>query len=111
MLAAHLDSAVTAAEAGLVGMPAARTRTLLQGLEEQLDAAGTPALAALGTQFATLRTQLGATPVDSAQVGRTMTELSARIDAAVTSAPADVQAQLRRLGSALRAEGQRLSPR
>ena len=108
MLAMHLDSVVTAAETGFAGMPSARAGTLLQSLETQL--ASAPGLADLGPEFATLRTQLATTPLDSAQVGRTMTSLSTRISAAVPAAPADVQDRLRRLGTALAAEGRRLSP-
>ena len=110
MLSARLDSVIAEAESGLATMEPAQAATLLGSIATELDAAGDTTLAAIATDLRAVRTQLGATPLDSAQVGRSLTAASDRLETAAAGRTGDAQAKLSRLATVLERSARRYAP-
>lgn len=110
MLSARLDSVIAEAESGLATMEPAQAATLLGSIATELDAASDTTLAAIATDLRAVRTQLTATPLDSAQVGRSLTAASDRLETAAAGRTGDAQAKLSRLATVLERSARRYAP-
>jgi hypothetical protein len=110
MLVAQVDSVIAAAEAGLTSMEPAQAATLLGSIATQLDGANDPALSSIATDLRALRTQLGATPLDAAAVGRSLTAVGDKVETAAATRTGDVQTKLMRLATLLETSGRQLAP-
>jgi hypothetical protein len=102
MLAADVDTVVTAAERGLTNLAPAVAVPLIERIERSLAGTGDASLGAVATDLGRLRTALGG---GEGNIGEILTELGNKVTAYAPTAPEAVRARLTTLGTALTTQG------
>ena len=102
-LVANVDSVLTAANqsGGLTGIAPAVAVPLIQRIEDMLDATDSEPLDQMATDLERLREQLGATQINGAELGTTLSSLADKVNAYAPTAPSAVQGPLQQLATAL----------